>query len=594
LILVALFIITTAEVKKCQLSTGWIKEAQLLEQSTVLLHNDSMIVPLKDLAGRRIASVNIGAANASVFDSILNKYTDVARFSASGYQDTTLNKLSTSLRYYNTVIVQLNTNSLADSKTVAFIADLIKGRQVIAVVSGAAGALKALDGFSLPVVWTEEETPASAAYTAQLIFGGVAASAKLPEDVSLNYKKGDGYTTTVVRLKYTVPEDAGINSADLEQPIDKIVNEAIAQKATPGAVVMVVKDGKVLFNKAYGTHTYVGGQSDKVGDIFDLASVTKIAATTIAVMRLYEQQKLMLDSSFGTYMPLARNTSKSDLRIRELMLHEAGLTPFIPFYASIKPGDFSSDSTSYYSVKVADNYYLRRNYYEDVMLPRMLNTKLQIRGKYEYSDLSMYFMKEVIEQLAAEPLDKYVLDEFYKPLGMQTAGFTPRNRFDKRRIVPTEQDTYFRKTLLEGYVHDQGASMAGGVAGHAGLFASANDLAILCQMFLNCGTYGGAEYFKPETVQLFTKRQSSRSRRALGFDGWDPETKKYPSMLASPQTYGHTGYTGTCVWIDPAKNLVYIFLSNRVHPRVTDKLSALKIRPRIQDVIYEAIEKGMK
>lgn len=224
----------------------------------------------------------------------------------------------------------------------------------------------------------------------------------------------------------------------------------------------------------------------------------------------------------------------------------------------------------------------------------MLNTKLQIRGKYEYSDLSMYFMKEVIEQLAAEPLDKYVLDEFYKPLGMQTAGFTPRNRFDRRRIVPTEQDTYFRKTLLEGYVHDQGASMAGGVAGHAGLFASANDLAILCQMFLNCGTYGGTEYFKPETVQLFTKRQSSRSRRALGFDGWDPETKKYPSMLASPQTYGHTGYTGTCVWIDPAKNLVYIFLSNRVHPRVTDKLSALRIRPRIQDVIYEAIEKGMK
>ncbi len=176
---------------------------------------------------------------------------------------------------------------------------------------------------------------------------------------------------------------------------------------------------------------------------------------------------------------------------------------------------------------------------------------------------------------------------------MQTAGFSPRNRFSKDRIVPTENDTYFRMTLLEGYVHDQGASMVGGVSGHAGLFASSNDLAILYQMILNKGSYGGKQYFKPATVDQFTARQSEVSRRGLGFDRWDSDaTKKYPSEFASPLTYGHTGYTGTCVWVDPKYNLVYIFLSNRVHPTVSTKLLDLSIRPRIQDVVYKAIEKG--
>jgi CubicO group peptidase (beta-lactamase class C family) len=295
----------------------------------------------------------------------------------------------------------------------------------------------------------------------------------------------------------------------------------------------------------------------------------------------------------GSYIPVAKQTNKSTITVKDLLLHQAGLTPYIPFFLNLKLGEYSRDSSFFHPLKVADNYYLRPNYFEEVMYPRMLNTAVQPKGRYNYSDLSMYFLKDIVERQAMERLDKYVEKQFYAPLGMQTAGFNPRQRLDRNRIVPTEQDNSFRKTLLEGYVHDPGAAMAGGISGHAGLFSSANDMAILFQMFLNGGTYGGQQYFKKETIDLFTAKYSNVSRRGLGFDRWDPDrTNRYPSDLASPKSYGHTGYTGTCVWVDPEYNLIYIFLSNRVHPSVTNKLSTLRIRPRIQDVIYTAIRKA--
>ncbi len=394
-----------------------------------------------------------------------------------------------------------------------------------------------------------------------------------------------------MRLKYTVPEEVGINIAALKG-IDDIANEAIRERATPSVVVMVVKDGKVIFNKAYGTHTYIDPTPTSITDIYDLASVTKISATTMAVMRLLEQQKLKLDTNVGAYIPKARKTNKNEIAVREVMLHQAGFTPYIPFYRNLVPSDYSCDSSAAYPTKVADNYFIRKGYFEEVMWPQMLNSVLANQGKYIYSDLSMYFMKEIVERQSGEHLENYVQDQFYKPLGMTRAGFNPRRRFPKDQIIPTEDDQPFRKTLLEGYVHDQGAAMVGGVSGHAGLFSSANDLAILYQMILNRGVYGGTQYFKPGTVDMFTAKQSDVSRRGLGFDRWDPEsTSGYPSKLASPQTYGHTGYTGTCVWVDPKYNLIYIFLSNRVNPAVSAKLSDLNIRGRIQDVIYEAIIK---
>jgi len=311
-------------------------------------------------------------------------------------------------------------------------------------------------------------------------------------------------------------------------------------------------------------------------------------------MQLTDQGKLNVDSTLGYYLPQARKTNKNDLTVREVLEHQAGLIPDIPTFDKVKPTDHTSDSSAFYPTKVNENYFLRKDYFKDVMWPDMLNSPVKTRGQYVYSDLSMCIMQQVEETVTATPLNVYVQKQFYDPLGMQTAGFLPLYRFPADQIIPTEDDKKDRHALLDGYVHDPTAALMGGVAGHAGLFASANDLAILYQMMLNRGTYGGVEYIKPATVEKFTAKQSNVSRRGLGFDRWDPvPDHHYPSKLASTEAYGHTGFTGTCVWVDPKYNLVYIFLSNRVHPNVSSKLSSLNIRPRIQDVIYEAIQKGM-
>ena len=571
-------------------------EEHNVQQATVLLNNAKNTIPLQRLEDRKIASINFGFAYASVFDSILNKYNQVTAFASSAYNSGNVNydNLNNDLKFYNTVIIQVTDNTLNDMLTINFIKDIAKSKEVILVFFGDVRLLSELEGLEMPIIWSANKSEVAANFTAQVIFGGVGTTAKLSQNISATYHSGFGYTTVPGRIKYTVPEDVNINSADLK-PIDDIMNQAIAERATPGAVVMVLKDGKVIFNKAYGNHTYENTRPDKITDIFDIASVTKIGATTMAVMRLMEEGKLKLDTNVGAYIPLARNTNKNNIPVRQVMLHQAGFVPYIPFQDYIRASDYSRDSSDVYSTKVADNYYIRKGYFEEVMWPKMLNSHLETPGKYVYSDLSMYFMKEIVERQSEEHLETYVDKQFYKPLGMQTAGFLPRNRFNIDQIVPTEVDTYFRKTTLQGYVHDQGAALVGGVSGHAGLFASTNDLAILFQMLLNKGSYGGVQYFKPETVEMYTAKQSNVSRRGLGFDKYDEDLPLgYPSKLASPQTFGHTGYTGTCVWVDPKYNLVYIFLSNRVYPRVTDKLSQLRIRPRIQDVVYEAIRKSEK
>jgi CubicO group peptidase (beta-lactamase class C family) len=569
--------------------------ANAISSTTVLLNNQDGIVPLKSLDKKNVASVSLSFAYSTVFDSLANKYDKITSFSADSYKDSVnLNDLEDDLKYFNTVLIAIDDQNVNKAKYINFINSISKNKQVIISFFGNGPGLKSFDLLKSPIVWTAQNNADAAVIVPQYIFGGIAASNKLTTAYSARYTMGSGFTTTAIRLKYTVPEDAGLNSNNLKE-IDAIAAEAIAQKATPGLVVLVAKDGKVIFNKAYGTHTYDTNVPDKVTDIFDLASVTKVTATTPAVMRLFEEGKLKLDTNIGAYIPKARTTPMNNIQVREVMLHQAGFIPYIPFHDYVKTGDYSRDSSAAYPTKVADNYYIKKGFFKDFMWPKMLNSPIKTRGKYVYSDISMYVMKDIVEHISEEPLNQYAYENFYKPLGMQTAGFLPRNRFKPEQIIPTEDDKFFRKTLLVGYVHDQGAALAGGVSGHAGLFASANDLAIIYQMLLNRGTYGGVEYFKNSTVDMFTSKQSDVSRRGLGFDRWDPDTTKhYPSELASPQTYGHTGYTGTCVWVDPSRGLVYVFLSNRVNPTVTDKLSNLKIRGRIEDVVNKAIDESKK
>jgi CubicO group peptidase (beta-lactamase class C family) len=577
-----------------QQNLRYVKDELQVQKTTVLLNNAQQQIPLQNLDVQKVASVHFMYALSAPFDSLLNKYSRVDSFNGSDYMGAkTVYNLSDDLKMYNTIIVELTEADLNNTQVMNLITSTQKLKNLVLVVFGNGSALKKLGDVTAPVIWSEAVTSVSASFCAQGIFGGQAFTQKLSRTFSPQYQSNTGYVTTKTRLQYTVPEAAGVNAENLND-IDKIAAEAVREHATPGCVVLVAKDGKVIFNKAYGYHTYQNTQPDKLNDIFDLASVTKVSATNMEAMRLYEQNKLGLDSTVGNYIATARSSDKNDIRIRELLEHQAGLVPDVATWEKLSPTDLSHDSSAVFPTKIVDNLFLRKDYFKNVTWPRMLASPLKTRGKYVYSDLSMYFMKEIVETITATPLNVYTQQNFYTPLGMQTAGFLPLQRFPKERIIPTENDETFRHTLLIGYVHDQGAGMLGGVSGHAGLFASANDMAILYQMILNKGSYGGTQYFKPETVDLFTAKQTDVSRRGLGFDRWDPiASRHYPSQLAGPETFGHTGYTGTCFWVDTKRNMVYIFLSNRVNPKVSDKLSNLQIRGRIQDVAITAIDKGM-
>jgi CubicO group peptidase (beta-lactamase class C family) len=571
----------------------WLQSFKEAEKNTVVLNNEVEKIPLKKLEQRKIASINLGFAHSITFDSLLNKYSQVDAFNGNLYlADDNFKGLVDELKFYNTVVLELSDVSLFNKEVLSFIKEMEQKKTLIIALFGDVKSLTQLNDIEAPIIYCPQHTNQGASLVAQVVFGGVEINNRLTENYTDRYQKNTGYSIAKSRFKFTVPEELGLNINDFKA-IDAIAAEAIREKAAPGMVVFVAKAGHVIFNKAYGTHTYdKGSPKTLITDIFDLASITKTSATTIETMRLYEAGKLNLDTTISTYIAKTRNTNKANIKVKEVLLHQAGFIPFIPFYNNIKPADFSRDSSETYNIKVADSFYMQRNYFKDVMWKQMLESALKTRGQYVYSDLSMYFMKEIVETITQQPMASYVKSQFYAPLGMYTTGFNPRYRFSKNEIIPTEQDKYFRKTLLWGYVHDQGAAMVGGVSGHAGLFSNASDLAILYQMLLNKGTYGGERYFKPKTVEMFTAKQSDISRRGLGFDRYDADSKTgYPSKLASNQTYGHTGYTGTCVWVDPAKDLVYIFLSNRVNPEVSNKLLNLNIRSRIQDVVYKAIEK---
>ena len=401
-------------------------------------------------------------------------------------------------------------------------------------------------------------------------------------------------------LPTATPESQGIDGARMVKNIDSIAHFGIMEKAFPGCVVLVARHGNIIFEKAYGTYNYDEPAPVSVNSIYDMASVTKICATTLSVMKLYDEGKLHLDSSLGAYLPWVRNSDKEDLNIKKIMLHEARLLPGVVFYHKTfdsltkKPSAefFRKDSSANFNVRVAQNLYLRSDY-RKTMNQSIVASKLLEPGKYIYSDNDFIFMGDVVEAISGLRIDEYANKNFYKPMGLTSIGFNPRNRFDTNLVAPTELDTYFRHQHLRGDVHDEGAAMFGGVAGHAGLFSSAQDIAALLQMFLDGGSYRGHQYLKPETLKLFTAYSSSISRRGIGFDKPQKDNfsnnNPYPSRFSSPLTFGHTGYTGTAVWVDPTYDLVYVFLSNRVNPTRSTNLFKYNITGSIMDAVYKAM-----
>ncbi len=434
---------------------------------------------------------------------------------------------------------------------------------------------------------------------AQVLAGKMGAGGKLSVTVCPELHYGAGIKTSALQTADSGNRKLKESSLTV---IDSIANDAIQQHAIPGCSVLVVKDGKIVYDKSYGYYSYDSTEKVNLETIYDLASVTKICATTMCLMKLYDEGRLDLHKKLGDYLPWVRGTEKENLVIDDILLHQAGLKAWIPFYRETidtltgipLQGFYSKTKSSIYDIRVADSMYMRHDW-RDTMYKRILESPMTAIGKYIYSDNDFIFLGKVVEQITGMPLNDYVQKEFYNKLGLVTTGFKPRHRFSLNRIAPTEQEKYFRLQVLDGDVHDPGAAMFGGVAGHAGLFSTGYDLAVLMQMVLDGGKYNGYYFFSPETIKLFTAYHSEVSRRGYGFDKPEKDNAKrkdpYPCLSASPETFGHTGFTGTCVWVDPKYNLIFVFLSNRVNPEggLNNKLSSMNVRTNIQEAIYHAL-----
>jgi beta-glucosidase-like glycosyl hydrolase/CubicO group peptidase (beta-lactamase class C family) len=430
---------------------------------------------------------------------------------------------------------------------------------------------------------------------ADMLEGKLPFKGVLPVTVCESLKYGTGI---VAAGKPAAENQWGLDLAQINK-IDSIAKDAIENKAAPGCVVLVLKDGKIAFQKAYGNTNYVNPEPLTVESVFDMASVTKICATTIAVMKLYDEGKLDLEKKLGDYLPAVRGTNKENLLISKILLHQAGLVSYIPFYKETidssgkpLPGIYADKKKDSFTIRVADHFYMSAGWL-DTIQQRILKSPLGPADKYVYSDNDFIFLGKIVEEISGMSLDTYVRTNFYIPMSLASIGFKPLLKHPVSRIVPTEEETKFRQQLIRGDVHDPGAAMLGGIAGHAGLFSNAYDIAAIMQMLLNGGTYNGKRYLQKETVDLFTAYQSNTSRRGYGFDKpeKDNNTRKepYPTLSASSKTFGHTGFTGTCTWADPESNLVYVFLSNRVHPSGSDVLLKMSVRPKIHETIYQAL-----
>lgn len=393
-------------------------------------------------------------------------------------------------------------------------------------------------------------------------------------------------------------------SASKLASIDSIVNKAIEAKAFPGCEILIARKGKVAFYKNYGYFTYDSTRHVATNDLYDIASCTKITATTVSVMRLVEEGKVGLDKTLADYLPFYKGSDKANLTIRNILLHQAGLMPdtffdrdFLDKNGNPLPGNFSTVKNDQYGVAVTDNMFLRKD-----LLPKIDTAiradKLGPKDKYVYSDNSFILLGKIVEAVSGLPLDQYAAENFYKPLGMTTTTFRPlEHGFKQSQIAPTEFEKTFRRQQLWGTVHDPRAALMGGVAGHAGVFSDAIDLSKLYLMLLNGGVWEGKQYFKKSTIDQWTAYNSGISRRGFGFDKPSKtnatDKDSYPARLASPATFGHTGYTGTCIWADPKEDLLLIFLSNRVFPDggTNTKIGKMNVRENILDAAYQAIIK---
>jgi beta-glucosidase-like glycosyl hydrolase/CubicO group peptidase (beta-lactamase class C family) len=580
-------------------------KSSLIEESLTLVNNKNGNIPISDVNGK-MATLAFGVNGKTKFHERLDSY---AKFNHYYYKNKLVGKekngLIRNLKYYNKIIVSFNDMSKYASKDFGIKKEyldflkLLPEDRLIIVLFGSPYSLKFFDDETILVAYSDDEMTQD--ITAQALFGVSNIRGKLPVTASVKYKLGDGiYSAAIGRIGYCPPEKVGMNSKVLDE-IGNIANEMISRRAAPGCQVVVAKDGYIVYEKAYGNFEYNQNHHVSVSDIYDMASVTKILASTIGVMKLESEGKINIDLPIKSYVPEADTSNKANISLRAMMTHHGRLKPWIPFYRSTvsdnkrypKPLDnyYASTLSSLFSIPVSKKLFLRSDF-RDSIWSQILGSELRDSSDYRYSDLGFYFACKSVENITGQPFNKYLDENFYSPMGLFRTGFKPLERFPESIIAPSENDNYFRLQKLQGTVHDMGAAMLGGVSGHAGLFSNGREIAILMQMLLNKGYYGGQQYISKEVVKKYTSRYAGSTRRGIGFDMKELDTLKTLNMCeeASDNTFGHLGFTGTVTFADPDRGLIYVFLSNRTFPSMDNKtFNRLDIRPRIQSKIYESM-----
>lgn len=603
-------VLTQDVVKDLNSDEAKVLHERIVAAALTLVDNPDDLLPIRRVRGRKIASLSIGTGRKTEFQRELDRY-GISNHLYAGASITGSNqtRLLNDLKKQEVVLIGLHRvgkhpkeDFNLSTSVRNFINELNKHTKVVLVVFGNPYSLQYFESIPyLACAYINDD--AAERQAAQAIFGGVAFQGRLPVTASPKLACGKGVNTSTFRLAYAKrPEDVGMNSNILKK-IDTIAEEAIKGGATPGCQVLIVKNGKVAFHKAYGHFTYQKKRKVQTNDIYDLASVTKVAATTLSIMKLYEEGKVDINKKLSDYLPELKGTNKEHLIIKEILAHQSGLKPWIPFYKATLAADKKPDSKYYqirpngdFCIRVSENVYFCKSQTDSVVWQRIFDQDLKADKNYTYSDLGFYLFTRLVEKVSGKSLDRYAADNFYFPMGLENIFFNPLDHgISKGRIVPTEEDNYFRYQRVHGDVHDMGAAMLGGVAGHAGLFATPIDLAAIFQMFVDGGVYQNRRYLQASTVEKFIARYSGRARRGLGFDRKERtsgQSSVNVAWQASDRTFGHLGFTGIGAWADPDNKLIYLFLSNRTYPSGENmKLITMNTRSRIHEVCYEAIIK---
>lgn len=585
----------------------------LYSNSLTVLNNKGNIIPVKNLQDYKIAVLAINPDNNSLFQERILSYTPADTFSIKKIDNAKSILLLKTLTAYDLVIAGIfnegdnqDANSLAGPGFDDFLKRLTEGNKTIVAYFGNPAKTGKIE---IPVnadglVLAYEENHYTEELAAQLIFGGIGGNGTLPVTINNKWQPGFGIATPgKLRLQFGFPENAGLSSESLNRKIDSIANIGLKAKAYPGCEIMVARKGIVVFHKTYGYHTYDERIPVRKDDLFDLASVTKISSTLAGLMLLNSEGKFSVERKLGEYLPDFRKTNKGDLLMKDLLTHQAGLKDWIPFWketvrvdSSFKRNIFRHEYSEKYPFKVANDLYIKKNYRKKIF--KEIKKSPLGEKKYVYSDLTFIISTGIIDNLTGEKWYDFVTNNIYHKLGAYDMCFNPYLKYPLDRIVPTEYDSLFRRQLLHGTVHDEGAAMLGGISGHAGLFATANDLMKLMELYRRKGEYGGEQIINKEILEEYSRVQfpENNNRRGLGFDKPFLNNNElgpadaYPAKSASSESFGHSGYTGTFVWIDPVDEITYIFFSNRVYPtRNNNLLSELNIRPYILQAIYDSI-----